>query len=202
MAAKKNKTGKSFPGQVRIIAGEWRGRKLDVIDSPGFRPTPDRVKETVFNWLQPWLPGARCLDLFAGSGALCLEALSRGAAEAVMIEKDSTVAANLRRNVDKLKAESARPVNTDALSYLEGAPEKFDIVFVDPPFAEPGLIDQCLERLDAGGWFNSGALVYIEASADRSPIECPPGWTDLKHKKTGQVGYYLFQSPDNNPDKG
>lgn len=181
---------------MRIIAGQWRGRRLSVIESPGFRPTPDRVKETVFNWLQPHLAGARCLDLFAGSGALCLEALSRGADEVVMVEKDARVAANLQRNIEMLKAESASLVNSDALVYLSGDSTPFDIVFVDPPFAEPGLIAQCLQDLDTAGWLAPGALVYIEASSDMAEIDYPANWTLLKNKKAGQVGYHLLQTPD------
>jgi len=166
-----------------------------VIDSPGFRPTPNRVKETVFNWLQPYITGARCLDLFAGSGALCLEALSRGASEVVMVEKDPRVAANLQQNIDVLKAQSARLVNTDALNYLARSDGGFDIVFVDPPFAESGLIDQCLAILAQANWLKPGALVYIEASADLAEPAWPAGWSELKSKKAGQVGYHLLQAP-------
>jgi len=193
--ANKKNPSSSFPGQVRIIAGQWRGRRLHVIESPGFRPTPNRVKETVFNWLQPYITGARCLDLFAGSGALCLEALSRGAGEVVMVEKDPRVAANLQQNIDMLKARSARLVNTDAMSYLARGDGVFDIVFVDPPFAESGLIDQSLAILAQTNWLKPGALVYVEASSALGELAWPDGWSELKSKKAGQVGYHLLQAP-------
>jgi 16S rRNA (guanine966-N2)-methyltransferase len=192
---KHRQAGHGYPGKVRIIGGEWRGRRLGVIDSPGFRPTPDRVKETVFNWLQPYLPGARCLDLFAGSGALCLEALSRGASEVVMVEKDARVAANLQRNIDLLQAHKARLTVRDAGAFLDGDAESFDIVFVDPPFAEPAWLDTCLDKLEHGGWLAPAALVYIEASADLPDISPGSSWSLLKSKKTGQVGYHLLQAP-------
>lgn len=184
----------AYPGQVRIVAGKYRGRRLQVIESPGFRPTPDRVKETVFNWMQPHLPGSRCLDLFAGSGALCLESLSRGADEVVMVEKVRAVADNLAKNIQALKADSAKLVNTDAMQFLTGKPEPFDIVFVDPPFSESGLINQCLSALQLKGWLKPGALVYVEASSDYQDLQYPPEWTLLKNKKAGQVGYYLLQT--------
>ena len=185
---------KGYPGQVRIVAGKYRGRRLHVIDSPGFRPTPDRVKETVFSWLQPYLPGSRCLDLFAGSGALCLEALSRGAEEVVMVEKVRAVADNLAKNIQALKADAAKLVNTDALTFLEGKAEPFDIVFVDPPFSESGLINQSLLELQQKGWLKPDALVYVEANSEFSDLQYPSGWTMLKNKKAGQVGYYLLQA--------
>jgi len=186
-------SNKSYPGQVRIVAGKFRGRRLQVIDSPGFRPTPDRVKETVFNWLQPYLPGSRCLDLFAGSGALCLESLSRGADAVTMVEKSSAVAKNLQKNIDSLGADDATLVNTDALQFLVRTPTPFDIVFVDPPFSESALINQCLHLLQ-GGWLRSGGLVYVEASSDFEDLQYPAEWKLLKNKKAGQVGYYLLQA--------
>lgn len=198
MAKASRKPATNYPGQVRIIGGTWRGRRLGIIESPGFRPTPDRVKETVFNWLQPFVAGSRCLDLFAGSGALCLEALSRGAKEVVMVEKTPAVAKNLKQNIDALQAGNARLVASDALVYLSGQPEPFDIVFVDPPFRDTSLIDQCLVKLH-DGWLAEEALVYVEAPADYGDISLPDGWTLLKSKKTGQVGYHLLQAPAENP---
>lgn len=195
MAKAGRKTEAGYPGQVRIIGGSWRGRRLSVIDSPGFRPTPDRVKETVFNWLQPYIAGSRCLDLFAGSGALCLEALSRGAKEVVMVEKTSAVARNLQQNIDTLQAHHARLVAGDALEFLGGQSESFDIVFVDPPFRDAVLIDQCISRLQDGGWLAEEALVYVEAPAEYGDITLPDGWTLLRSKKAGQVGYHLLKAP-------
>jgi len=185
---------KDYPGQVRIVGGKYRGRRLQVIESPGFRPTPDRVKETVFNWLQAYLPGSRCLDLFAGSGALCLESLSRGAVEVVMVEKVRAVADNLAKNIQALKADEATLVNADALAFLAGKAQPFDIVFVDPPFSESGLINRCLADLQQKGWLKPGALVYVEASSEFGDLQYPSSWTMLKNKKAGQVGYYLLQA--------
>src|SRR5690606_2647217 len=126
------------PGAVRIVGGRWRGTRLPVADAEGLRPTPDRVRETLFNWLQPVLPGARVLDLFAGSGALGLEALSRGAREALLVERDPGLAQQLRRAVERLQGgEAVQVVNADALAFLSGyAGPPFDIAFVDPPFAQ------------------------------------------------------------------
>ena len=134
------------------------------------------------------------MDLFAGSGALCLESLSRGADEVVMVEKVRAVADNLAKNIQALKADSAKLVNTDAMQFLTGKPEPFDIVFVDPPFSESGLINQCLSALQLKGWLKPGALVYVEASSDYQDLQYPPEWTLLKNKKAGQVGYYLLQT--------
>lgn len=180
---------------VRIIAGQWRSRRLDFPDRTALRPTPNRVRETVFNWLAPHLPGARCLDLFAGSGAFGFEALSRGAARAVLIERDATAAAALRANAERLAAAGAEIVESDALGYLAGAAEPFDIVFLDPPYAS-GLLAPCLARLAAGHWLGSGALVYIEARQGELP-ELPAGWQLARSKTAGQVGYHLARTrPD------
>lgn len=182
----------AYPGQVRIIAGKWRGRLLQIIDSPGFRPTPNRVRETLFNWLQADIPGSRCLDLFAGSGALCLEALSRGAQEVVMVEKDPAVARNLGQNVEMLKAEGARVVPADALAYLAGEPRAFEIVFVDPPFKAREVIGPILNRLQEAGWLAADALVYVEAPSDLATVPTPGSWRQIRSKTTGQVGYHLY----------
>ena len=124
------------PGVVRIIGGDWRGTRLPVADRDGLRPTADRVRETLFNWLQPMLPGARVLDLFAGTGALGLEALSRGAREAVLVERDPQLAEGLRQLVARLPGgDRAQVVCADALAWLRTAPGGFDLAFVDPPFA-------------------------------------------------------------------
>lgn len=165
-----------------------------MIDSPGFRPTPDRVKETLFNWLQPYLRGRRCLDLFAGSGALCLESLSRGAKEVVMVERDAAVARNLANNITTLGTSNARLVNSDALAYLAGNAEPFDVVFVDPPFAQSTLINQCIDRLQQQHWLSPGALVYVEAPSTFNELVLPENWSVLKGKKAGQVGYHLLQT--------
>jgi 16S rRNA (guanine966-N2)-methyltransferase len=184
----------TYPGEIRIIGGRWRSRKLPVLVSEGLRPTPDRVRETLFNWLAPTLPGARCLDLFAGSGALCLEALSRGAAEVVMVEKTPAVAARLRENLERLKAESARVENTDATVFLARAVEPFDIIFLDPPFASD-LIAQCARLIAERGWVVPGGLVYVEAPSSMEPLPLPADWQLIRSKKAGQVGYHLARVP-------
>ena len=126
----------SSPGKIRIIAGKWRGRKLDVIDAPGLRPTPDRIRETLFNWLQHEIVGARCLDLFAGTGALAFEALSRGAVEVTMIEADAKIVAALNKHAATLKSEEHIIQLADAMSWLKQGIKGFDIIFLDPPFSQ------------------------------------------------------------------
>ena len=180
---------------VRIIAGEWRSRRLEFPERGTLRPTPDRVRETVFNWLAPYLPGAHCLDLFAGSGAFGFEALSRGAARAALVERDAAAAAALRANGARLAATGAEIVEADALSYLAGTAEPFDIVFLDPPYAS-GLLAPCLARLAAGGWLGRDARVYIEAREGEMP-PLPAGWQLARSKTAGQVGYHLARTrPD------
>ena len=154
------------------------------------RPTPDRVRETVFNWLQPWLPGAHCIDLFAGSGALCLEALSRGAASAVMVETAPQVVEVLRENVARLGAANASVVQADAEQFLLGAVRKFDIVFLDPPFRSK-LIASCGRLLHERSWLSAHGLVYIEAPSDMTALPIPASWELIRSRTAGQVGYHL-----------
>src|SRR3990172_6640650 len=181
----------AYPGRVRIIAGKWRGRYLDVTDMPGLRPTPNRVRETLFNWLTPFLPGAACLDLFAGSGALCIESLSRGAGHAVMVERQRPAADLLRRNLERLGGDAAEVIEADAVDYLAGPVRPMDIIFVDPPFAREDLISVCTRMIAERGWLKPGGLVYVEAPATLAPLPLPPSWETVKHKATGQVGYHL-----------
>jgi 16S rRNA (guanine966-N2)-methyltransferase len=151
---------------LRIIGGTWRGRRLRFPPSPEIRPTPDRVRETLFNWLARRVPGARCLDLFAGSGALGLEALSRGAAHATFVERDPAAAREIRARLAEWHAHDALVEHADARSFLERTPAApFDIVFLDPPFAST-LLDETAARLEQGGWLSKDALVYIECPAD------------------------------------
>ena len=152
------------PGSVRIIGGRWRGTRLPVADMPGLRPTSDRARETLFNWLQPVLPGARVLDLFAGSGALGLEALSRGAREVLLVERDPGVAEALRANCERLQAgDAAKVLRADALALLQAPLHgRFDLVFVDPPFAA-GAWGAVLERLPP--WLAEAAWLYVESPA-------------------------------------
>lgn len=194
--AKHNLHPRSSPylRRLRIIGGEWRGRWLEVIESEGLRPTPDRVRETVFNWLQPIISGARCLDLFAGTGALCLEALSRGAEQVVMVEKSRRVADVLRRNIARLDAGNAQVIEDEALAFLKGPGESFDIVFVDPPFRQSHLICVYLQKLKDTGRVQAGGKVYIEAPADIGVPDLPEGWTLARSKTAGQVGYHLISA--------
>lgn len=180
--------------QVRIIGGSWRGRKLRFPDVPGLRPTPDRVRETVFNWLQGEVAGRRCLDLFAGSGALGLEALSRGASEVVFVESDPRAARAVAEMLQVLECDRGRVARTAALAYLSGPAQPFDVVFLDPPFADRALRRAC-EALEAGGWLKPGALVYLEDRAEEGEPALPAGWELLKSKRAGDVGYHLARRP-------
>ena len=179
--------------RLRIIGGEWRGRKLSFPAIPELRPTPDRVRETLFNWLRDILPGAHCLDLFAGSGALALEALSRGAAEVVMVDHHPEVVAQLKEHLLQLKARNGQVVLADAEVFLQGPSRPFDIIFLDPPF-QGTLLGSCLARLATGSWLAETAWVYVESDR-RTPLPpLPTAWKVLRHKEAGQVGYYLLQS--------
>ena len=175
--------------QVRIIAGTWRGRRLSFDPVPGLRPTPDRVRETLFNWLSPVVRGARCLDLYAGSGALGLEAASRGAAAVVLVDNDPQVTAALGRQLESLGAQQARVVQADVLQWLAGTASPFDIVFLDPPFRRQ-LLAPCIQRLESRGWLADEARIYIEAEKGLVP-EFPENWELLRSKAAGQVGYHL-----------
>ncbi len=183
---------------LRIIGGEWRGRRLRFPASTDIRPTPDRVRETLFNWLGGRIVGARCLDLFAGSGALGLEALSRGAARVEFIEQDPTAARELGRLLEEWGARGAAVRRGDALRVLagrpevSGRPEPFDLVFIDPPFAT-GLIAQAAGRLESGSWLAERALIYVECAAREGPPRVPERWALLKAKRAGEVGYHLFE---------
>ncbi|MCW9088715.1 MAG: 16S rRNA (guanine(966)-N(2))-methyltransferase RsmD [Gammaproteobacteria bacterium] len=178
---------------LRIIGGEWRGRKLRFADGEGLRPTTDRVRETLFNWLQPVINGTRCLDLFAGSGALGLEALSRGAREVVFVDTNPKAVAALKENLSLLHADNGRVIRSDALNYLSGDEGRFDVVFIDPPFRRD-LLQPALQRLAAGDWLAPGARVYLELESEQGEPELPDGWELLRSKKAGQVAYYLVQS--------
>lgn len=178
-------------GTVRIVGGRWRGTKLPVPDVAGLRPSSDRVRETLFNWLQPTLPAARVLDLFAGTGALGLEALSRGAASATLVERDRVACAGLRASIDRLGAgDSARLVQADALPWLSGTTEgPFDIVFVDPPFA-----DDLWARVMAGllPHVATDAWLYVE-SAHGAQADPGAGWTLHREGATREVEYRLYR---------
>ena len=179
------------PGVVRIIGGQLRGSKLPVADRPGLRPTADRVRETLFNWLQPRLPGARVLDLFAGTGALGFEAASRGAASVVLVERDPGLAASLREQAARLKVENLRVESADALAWLAGAPKQgFDLAFLDPPF-DAGLWEAAAAALAPA--LAPDALVYVEAPLAAAP-RLPAGWQPHREGQTRDVRYALWRA--------
>ena len=183
-----------LPGRLRIVAGNWRSRLLDIADVPGLRPTSERVRETLFNWLAPRIAGARCLDLYAGTGALGFEALSRGAAAAVFVEQSRRAARMLRHNVDLLGAVNAEVVEGNAENFITStAAGRFDIVFLDPPFAHNALGDLC--RLLAGSRLLApGALIYLEDDRRRPDVALPAGWRVVRRKQTGSVRYALVEA--------
>ena len=176
--------------QLRIIGGQWRSRRLAFPDLPGLRPTPDRVRETLFNWLAPVLPGARCLDLFAGSGALGMEALSRGAAETVFVEHHPLAVRALRENLARLSAQGARVEPSDALAWLCQPGTPFEIAFLDPPFGE-GLLEPACALLEQGGWLTANAWIYLEAEANQPAPVLPADWMLHREKIAGTVAYRL-----------
>lgn len=178
--------------QIRVIAGQWRGRRLRFPDLPQLRPTADRVRETLFNWLAPVLPGARCLDLFAGSGALGIEALSRGAAEAVFIEHHLAAAAGLRGNLDRLQADNARVHTAEALAWLRQPATPFEIVLLDPPFGQK-LLEPVCAALEQGGWLAPVAWIYLETESEWRPFALPANWTPYREKIAGAVAYRLIR---------
>jgi 16S rRNA (guanine966-N2)-methyltransferase len=176
---------------VRIIGGGWRGRRVNFPDLPGLRPTPDRVRETLFNWLQHSVAGARCLDLFAGSGALGLEALSRGAKQLVFVEQAVAASRFLQEQLIRLGGQGrGQVVEMGAARYLRSTAEPFDIVFLDPPFGR-GALAEYVPLLDEGGWLKPGALVYLENEKAEGVPALPAHWELLKSKSAGEVGYHL-----------
>ncbi|MEW6611922.1 MAG: 16S rRNA (guanine(966)-N(2))-methyltransferase RsmD [Pseudomonadota bacterium] len=180
---------------LRIIGGQCRGRRLKTPTGRGVRPTADRVRETLFNWLAPRLPGARVLDLFAGSGALGLEALSRGAREAVLVERDRRHLAVLQENVGLCALPGAVVKAMDALAYLKGPATSFDIVFLDPPYGQ-NWIPRVAALLEQGGWLAPEAMIYVELEAERTaelPQLVPPTWRLIRAKRSGGIGYNLCE---------
>ena len=183
----------SRPSRIRIIGGKWRGRKIEVVGGEGLRPTPDRVRETLFNWLAPYCPGAMVLDCFAGSGALGLEAMSRGAAGLVLLEKQAAALAGLRELVKRLDADAIDIVAGDALTAISGLKQKFDIVFIDPPYARPQLRQQVFNRLQEKACLQAGAKIYFEWPSHEQ-FELPsPNLRWLKLKSAGQVNYAIAE---------
>ncbi|WP_458069654.1 16S rRNA (guanine(966)-N(2))-methyltransferase RsmD [Rhodanobacter sp. BL-MT-08] len=178
-------------GRIRIIGGNLRNSRLEVPDLPGLRPTPERVRETLFNWLAPTIQGARCLDLCAGTGALGIEALSRGAASAQFVERDARAAQALRQNLTRLKVAAASVAVVDAQSFLGGSPQPVDLVFLDPPFALD-LWSTLAQQLEQGGWLTKGATVYLESPRALLP-SLPPTWQLHKEARAGEVRFALYR---------
>ena len=184
---------KSATGSLRIVAGNLRGSRLGVPDVKGLRPTSDRVRETLFNWLAPVIVGARCLDLYAGTGALGIEALSRGASHCVFVERERGLCELLRQNLARLRVADARVVNDDAQGFLAAAApaEAFDLVFLDPPFSA-NLWTATARRLERACWLSAGAFVYVEMPMD-ADFESPVGWNSYREGHAGAVRFALYR---------
>jgi 16S rRNA (guanine966-N2)-methyltransferase len=198
LASLRNKYGRGRaqgrqPGQLRIIGGTWRSRRIRFPLDAGIRPTPDRVRETVFNWLQDVIVGARCLDLFAGSGALGFESLSRGASEVFFVDEDIRVVQQIRSNIALLKADNAQVAWSDAMEFLDSAgADPFDVVFLDPPF-RLHLLDACCRKLEDRRLLRTPAWIYTEADSHEAPPSTPAHWTLTHDKVAGQVAYRLYR---------
>jgi 16S rRNA (guanine966-N2)-methyltransferase len=182
------------PNRLRIIGGRWRGSRIEFPPLAAIRPSPDRVRETLFNWLQQPIVGARCLDLFAGSGALGLEALSRGAAHVTFVDREPQIGRHLAQTLERLGSREAAVAVEDAQRFLQRSPQPFDVVFLDPPF-DSALLDEIASRLQQG-WLTPGAYIYVECPADRSLATLPARWLVQRTKRAGQVGYHLLRASD------
>jgi len=189
-AAPRNNALQKNTGLLRIIGGEWRGRKIRFPGVEGLRPTPDRVRETVFNWLVPVIAGSRCLDLFAGSGALGLEALSRGAAAVTFVERQRDAAQQLGETAAILARGRATVHQADVAAWLAGPAAPFDIVFVDPPYGS-GLLADAMHALELRGWLAPQAFIYLEAPAKAGAPPMPGAWALHRSGRAGAVGYHL-----------
>lgn len=197
LSSSRSSSGSRGDNRVRIIGGRWRGRKLQFPDSEGLRPTGDRIRETLFNWLMPVLPGAHCLDLFAGSGVLGFEALSRGAADCVFLERHSQVVWYLEQTKQILAAEQATILRADSLQWLATAAGIFDIVFIDPPFADKSVSPAAIVRLlQEGGLLAADPWIYIEQSAADTHA-LPEGFMPYRQQRAGQVSYSLWRKLEN-----
>lgn len=201
MSPRRNRNSKPAPHNrandsfVRIIGGDWRSRKLSFPESEGLRPTPDRVRETLFNWLQAYTPAAKCLDLFSGSGALAFEALSRGAAHATLIDASRLVCNSLKHNLQELKAQNAEVLETDATQWLlqQASSEfRYDLVFLDPPFNKD-LVSGICQLLEENQVLADGSMIYIETERTLSTLSVPDNWQLYRDKQAGEVSYRLYK---------
>ena len=192
--SKQQKQTSKAMGEVRVIAGLWRGRKLPVLNAEGLRPTTDRVKETLFNWLMMDVANARCLDCFAGSGSLGIEALSRQAQAVVFLEKFANAAQQLNKNLASLKKDKGTVINTDTLAYLaqKNNDNPFDIIFIDPPFHHQ-FVPQILPLLQQNNWLAENALIYVETEKNHPPLPLAENWQIIKEKSAGMVTSRLIQ---------
>ncbi len=179
---------------VRIIGGKHRGKKVTFPDTNGLRPTPNRVRETLFNWLMHYIQGADCLDAFAGSGALGFEAHSRGAHEVTLLEKTQSIFSNLKQQINVFKTGAIHPIKTDTLSYLQRSPKAFDIIFLDPPFNGLNLLEHCIYAIEEREILKPHGLLYVESAHPVTLNEIY--WETLKTKKAGLVYYALHQKRD------
>ena len=190
--ASSSQSTKGNVGFVRIISGLWRGRKLPVHDAQGLRPTTDRVKETLFNWIAADIPHSRCLDLFAGSGGLGFESASRQAELVTMVELNKQAYQQLVTNSSQLKANNIEIHQQDALQFLQQPGQAYDVIFIDPPFRQ-GLLEQTLNLLQKNGWLAENGLVYIETEKELQLPDIPAHWQLHREKTAGQVSYRLYQ---------
>ena len=186
---------KSRPGRLRIVAGKWRSRLLDIAEVPGLRPTSERVRETLFNWLAPCIQGARCLDLYAGTGALGFEALSRGATQCVFVDDSPRAIKAIEKSTKTLDAIGAVVHHGDATDYVRSAlPASFDIIFLDPPFADDRLAEVC-RQIDESGIIAPGGRIYLEQDRAKPEVALPGRWQILRNKTAGNVRYMLVGLP-------
>jgi len=184
---------KSPKHKIRIIGGEWRSRLISVADVPNLRPTPNRVRETLFNWLQTKIKGAQVLDAFCGSGALSLEALSRGSSQVLALDIAAKAINNLQTNLITLEAKNYQLIQIDALEFLsQNAMQKFDLVLLDPPFNLP-VLAECLELLITNNWLAQNALIYVESGESLVNLPLPQNLSIYRTKQTGEVYYGLLQ---------
>jgi 16S rRNA (guanine966-N2)-methyltransferase len=186
-----NDLRRATPGRIRIIGGSLRNSRLEVPDLPGLRPTAERVRETLFNWLAPVIEGARCLDLCAGTGALGIEALSRGAAAVQFVERDARAAQALRANLARLKADGGQVAALDAGLFLQDPARSYDLVFLDPPFALE-LWPALARQLEQGGWLAARAWIYVESPRGPAPA-LPPSWQLHREGQAGEVRFALYR---------